>query len=59
MGEVVGLAASDSARAEKAEWMRKNLPVCTGFAAEVRKVFPEVRMLSASENGHCIGKAAA
>ncbi|MBK6414083.1 hypothetical protein [Sphingopyxis sp.] len=42
---------------EKREWVRKNLPLCSRFAATVAEVFGEgVRMTYASEGGYTVGK---
>ena len=57
VGGGVGLAAADPRR-EAADWVRLHLPVCSEFAAELRKVFGSgVRMTHASEAGHVLGKA--
>lgn len=41
--------------ADKAEWVKTNLPTCAAVAAEFRAAFGEVRLAYASENGHEIG----
>lgn len=55
VGGGVGLAAADP-RAEAAEWVRQNLPICSAFAAEVKAEFGSARMTYASEGGHVLGK---
>lgn len=56
VGGGVGLAATD-ARREAAEWVRANLPVCSGVAEAFRQEFGQgVRMGFASEAGYTIGK---
>ena len=56
VGGGVGLAAAKPSREEMAEWVRLNLPICSAFAAAFRSEFGDVRMSSASEAGHTIGK---
>lgn len=56
-GGGVGVAAPvKPERSEAAEWVRANLPVCSGFAAELKASFPEARLTYANEAGHVIGK---
>lgn len=43
-------------RSEAAEWVRASLPICSGFAAELKASFPEARLTYAEEAGHVIGK---
>ena len=57
-GEGVGVGAGDEARADKAEWVRQNFPVCSAFAAEAREAFGDVRMRYAEEGGLRIGSLA-
>lgn len=55
VGGGVGLAAGDSDRAAKAEWMRQNLPTCTAIASDFRSIFPGCRMTYAEEAGNVVG----
>ena len=48
-------AAERSERADKAEWVRANLPLCAEAASAFRDVFPGCRMAYASEDGNVIG----
>lgn len=55
VGGGVGLAAADSARSDKAEWVRQNLPQCSAIATAFKAVFAGVRMTYAEENGKAVG----
>lgn len=46
----------DDSREQKAEWVRKNFPVVSAFAAAVRAEFGAARLTYASESGQTIGK---
>lgn len=56
VGGGVGLATDDQARADKAEWVRHNFPVCSAVAAEARELLGAVRLVYAEENGQTIGR---